>query len=344
MLNAPGDGLVVYANDPNRMGGSNAPQIEEGATVRERQKIFSLPDISQMRVNTKVHESMVDRIRPGLRSRVRVDAFAGEQLNGRVQTVAPLPDPNSFFSSDIKVYTTQVAIENGPSGLRPGMTAQVEILIEELPDVLAIPVQAILAFKAKEFVFVKNATGGFDRKEIETGTSNDKLVEIKKGLAKGDLLAMSPTLLMSEDEKREAFSGQSKDASKKEWGSDAKVASQGRGGPRQGGRPDQGRSPRRTATRPRPRAKASAREPAGRATARCSRSSRTSTPDDRAKMKSASEEERAAIMKKAGFTDEELEQMKQMRAGGGGGGFGGGPPGGGGGFGGGRPGGGGPPQ
>ena len=63
-LLAPSDGLVVYANDPSRLCGSNQPQIEEGATVRERQKIFSLPDISKMQVNAKVHESLVDRIKP----------------------------------------------------------------------------------------------------------------------------------------------------------------------------------------------------------------------------------------------------------------------------------------
>ena len=61
---APADGLVVYANDPNRAFGSNQPQIEEGATVRERQKIFSLPDITRMQVNTKVHESQIDKITP----------------------------------------------------------------------------------------------------------------------------------------------------------------------------------------------------------------------------------------------------------------------------------------
>ena len=44
-IKAPSDGLVVYANDPNRTFGSKQLQIEEGATVRERQKIFSLPDI-----------------------------------------------------------------------------------------------------------------------------------------------------------------------------------------------------------------------------------------------------------------------------------------------------------
>ena len=61
-IKAPADGLVVYANDPNRAFGSNQPQIEEGATVRERQKIFSLPDIARMQVNTKVHESQIDKL------------------------------------------------------------------------------------------------------------------------------------------------------------------------------------------------------------------------------------------------------------------------------------------
>ena len=64
-IKAPADGLVVYANDPNRAFGSSQPQIEEGATVRERQKIFSLPDITRMQVNTKVHESQIDKLEPG---------------------------------------------------------------------------------------------------------------------------------------------------------------------------------------------------------------------------------------------------------------------------------------
>ena len=44
--------------------------------------------------------------------------------------VAPLPDPSNFFSSDIKVYTTKVRIDQPLPGLRPGMTAQVEILVD----------------------------------------------------------------------------------------------------------------------------------------------------------------------------------------------------------------------
>ncbi len=80
-LVAPSDGVIVYANDPSRRGG---PLIEEGATVRERQKIFSVLDLnSPMRVNAKVKEAMVDRVARGARARIKVDAFPGTSADGR---------------------------------------------------------------------------------------------------------------------------------------------------------------------------------------------------------------------------------------------------------------------
>ncbi len=110
-IRAPSDGLVVYANDPNRAFGSNQPQVEEGAAVRERQKIFSLPDISLMQVNTKVHESHIYKIDKNLKAKIRVDAFSDQVLEGTVVEVAALPDQGNFFNSDIKVYTTKVRID-----------------------------------------------------------------------------------------------------------------------------------------------------------------------------------------------------------------------------------------
>ena len=77
-----------------------SPQIEEGATVRERQKIFRISDLDgPMQVNTKVPESMVDQLKLGLRARITVDAFPGEMLAGLVSDVAPLPDASSRLQS-----------------------------------------------------------------------------------------------------------------------------------------------------------------------------------------------------------------------------------------------------
>ncbi len=74
-----------------------------------------------------------------MKARIRVDAFADQVLTGTVKDVAPLPDPSSFFSSDIKVYTTHVTIDEPLPGLRPGMTAQVEILVDRRENVLDRP-------------------------------------------------------------------------------------------------------------------------------------------------------------------------------------------------------------
>jgi HlyD family secretion protein len=225
-LTAPNDGIVVYANDPGRMGMSQQPQIEEGATVREQQKIFSLPDISHMQVNTKVHESEIDRIAKGMKAKIRVDAFANQELTGTVESVQPLPDPTSFMSSDVKVYTTIVTIDNPLPGLRPGMTAKVDILVSEQDDVLAVPLQAILAFKGTSNVYVKTPKGPELRKVV-LGTSNDQFVEVKEGLKDGDIVALNPGSLMTDAEKREAF-GPSTKSSGGSWG---KGAGGGPGGP-----------------------------------------------------------------------------------------------------------------
>jgi multidrug efflux pump subunit AcrA (membrane-fusion protein) len=222
-LFAPGDGIVVYANDPSRGFGSNQTLIEEGATVIERKKIFSLPNISKMRVNVKVHESMVDRIKPNLPARIRVDAFAEVLLSGTVESINPLPDTNSMFSSDIKVYTTRVTIGDVPGGLglRPGMSAQVEILVAELDNVLCVPVQAVVEYGGKDHVAVKTPTG-YQRKEVTLGMTNDRFIEVTKGLKTGEIVALNPQALMSEEEKRDLFGSPDKDSGKKDWGDDAK--------------------------------------------------------------------------------------------------------------------------
>jgi HlyD family secretion protein len=311
-LVAPIDGLVVYANDPSRMFGSNQSQIEEGATVRERQKVISIPDISRMQVNAKVHEAQIYMIQPQLKAQIRIDAFADAQLTGTVTDVAPLPDPGNIFSSDIKVYTTRIRIDDPREGLKPGMTAQVKILVNRLENVLSVPVQAVLQYNGKDHV-TKKLGDRYDRVEVTLGVSNDKFVQVTKGLADGDVVVLNPISLMSEDEKREAF--RSAKETKKDWGKE--------GEPGKEVAPGKGVDPAKAKT------KKGGRGGAGGA---MFKKFQNLSPDERDRLKSASPEEKAELLKKAGFTDQELEQMKNFGGGGGGGGRGGrggGPPGGG---------------
>jgi RND family efflux transporter MFP subunit len=325
-LRAPNDGLVVYANDPNRSFGSNQPQIEEGAQVRERQKIFSLPDIARMQVNTKVHESQIDKLAPGMRAKIRVDSFGDKELNGTVLDVAPLPDPSSFFSSDIKVFTTHVRIDDALPGLRPGMSAEVTILVDRRDSVLSVPMNAILQYNGKNHV-TKKVDDRFERMEVELGPSNDKYVQVMKGVQEGDVVVQNPGGLLSDDERRDLF-GSTSGGTKKEWGAPTVAAPATKDG----------------AAAPGAIAKAAGKDgAAGKAAGKGKGSSKKKggfTPPpfmakipqaERRKMFTGSDEERQEILKNASLTPEEMaqaqqffEQMKARFQGGGGGGPGGG--------------------
>jgi multidrug efflux pump subunit AcrA (membrane-fusion protein) len=359
-IKAPSDGLVVYANDPNRAFGSSQPQIEEGASVRERQKIFSLPDISKMQVNTKIHESHIDQIRVGLKAKIRVDAFSDQVLDGTVTDVAPLPDTASFFSSDIKVYTAKVAIDHPLPGLRPGMNSEVEILVDRLENVLSVPVQAVLEFDGKDHV-TKKIDDRYVQTEVALGPSNESFVQVTKGVSANELLVMDPSSLMTDEEKNKAFGSASK-GGKRDWSKPgAEVAKVGAESPgaatiataagKEGAPAKEGAAGKEAGTA---KARAQGKGAGGGLAKKKGGGNRppfmAKIPQEQRKMLfTATEEEKMEILKKSGLTPEEIEQaqqfMQQRAQGGGFGGGGGGFGGGGGGFGGGGGGrrGGGPP-
>jgi HlyD family secretion protein len=196
VINAPQSGMVVYANEQSggMRGGQQGPQIEEGATVRERQTILRLPDLSQMQVKVAVHETKVEHLRIGMRARIRI---LDRELQGAVNSIANQPEPTSFFSASVKEYGTIVKIDGQPAGLRPGMTSEVEILVAHLKDVLTLPVAAIVEQRGKYFCWVTTA-GKTERRTLVLGLSNDEFVEVKDGVAAGDQVLLNPRAVVAE--------------------------------------------------------------------------------------------------------------------------------------------------
>ena len=202
-IKAPADGTIVYANDPTRVAG-RPPQIEEGATVRERQKIFRVIERNApFRVNAWIHESQVHKLSRNMKAQIRVDAFPHETLDGTVLQIASRPDPRNFRGSDVNVYTTEVKIDHPLPGLRPGMTAQVEIMVSELDNVISVPVAAIVQYNGKDHLAVKKADGGWNWREVNLGVSNERDVEVKQGLKAGEQVAIKPLDLLTEQQRRE---------------------------------------------------------------------------------------------------------------------------------------------
>jgi RND family efflux transporter MFP subunit len=194
VIKAPADGMVVYANQSEGRRNSDTAGIEEGALVRERQTLIQLPDLNHMQVKCTVHESKVDSLQRGLRARIKVQ---DREFQGIVTSVANQPEPSQWFSGNVKEYACRVAIESDPAGLRPGLTAAVEILVANLPNVLSVPVQSVVEKKGQYFCWVSGSSG-IEKREVQLGMSNNTRIEIKQGLSDGEQVLLNPRLSIAE--------------------------------------------------------------------------------------------------------------------------------------------------
>ena len=182
-IRATKPGLVVYGGEEDRF---MQEQIKEGTSVRERQIIITIPDTSVMQVRSKIHESNIKRVKQGQKVRIRVDAFPDELLTGTVDKVAVLPNAqNRWLNPDLKVYDTFIIIDGTHPWLKPGMTAQVEIQVAELKDVLYVPLQSVFNIENQQVCYVQKGNE-IEMRVVKTGEFNESFIEIKEGLKEGE--------------------------------------------------------------------------------------------------------------------------------------------------------------
>ena len=213
---APSDGLVVYATSAQSAHRrSNTEPLAEGRVVREREALIHLPDITRMMASIKVHETHVKKILPDMPAQITVDALPGATFKGYVKQIAPLPNATSFWMNpDLKVYDTEIYIADGSTGLRNGMSCEVEIVAERHPDALYVPVQSIVRVGSNPTAFVVNDQGVAEARIVEVGADNNRMVHVLKGLAEGDRVLLTPPLRDSERDSPKAEQPTSKPKSK----------------------------------------------------------------------------------------------------------------------------------
>jgi multidrug resistance efflux pump len=195
VIRAQRPGLVVYGSaesggQPFR--GNNQEPIQEGATVRERQAILTIPDMTEMSVRVNIHESAVQRVIEGQQVSVRIDAFPNARLTGEVIKVAVVADStNAFMNPDLKVYPTIVRVDGEHEWLRPGMSAEVEILVDSLDNVVYVPIQAVTYLEGRQVVYVARS-GRREARAVETGNYSEQFIEIVSGLRAGEEVMLLP--------------------------------------------------------------------------------------------------------------------------------------------------------
>lgn len=192
-LRAPIEGMVtLLPNYRNRSGfgfGSNAPEFKEGDKAYPHAAIAELPDLSTLRVLARIDETDRGRIQVGNSVKVTVDAIPDKELAGTVTEISTLAR-NDFSSwPPPKNFDVLVTLNQLDSRLRPGMSANVRVLVERVPNSLMIKPEALFQRGRQYVVFVLGRSKYSPRVVQVLRRTKGQLV-ISGQLHKGDRIAL----------------------------------------------------------------------------------------------------------------------------------------------------------
>lgn len=180
-IRAPRPGIVHYG-DPTEPWMRD--QIKVGGRFYRGNTLFTLPDLSEMQVMVKVHEGDIALVKLEQKVLVSVEAAKGQIFNGKVTRINAVAD-RDYVDDANKRFACEITLEPTGVELRAGITAKVEIQIDELPDVVYVPVHAVIGEGGQHFCFMLGATS-FEKRQVEIGANNSHYVVIAKGLEVGE--------------------------------------------------------------------------------------------------------------------------------------------------------------
>lgn len=180
-ITSPSDGIVVYKKDfrgnKRKVGTMISPFDRVVATI---------PDLSSLISRTFISEIEINKIKPGLKVEITVDALPDKSFTGMISSVANIGDvlPNS----DSKVFETLIRIDGTDPGLKPSMTTGNKIIVKSFDNVSYIPTECIFSGPDSiPYVFTRNRL----KQVVLTGESNDKFTIVEEGLKPGALIYLS---------------------------------------------------------------------------------------------------------------------------------------------------------
>jgi multidrug efflux pump subunit AcrA (membrane-fusion protein) len=182
---APFAGIILQVSDVIR--DINMPLNEVAIRpIPADGPLLTIADIDTMRVQGKFFERDIVRIRPGQQALVAAKHVPDHVFTGTVASVGKL---GTAYGQTATV-AVEVNVDNQQHLLRPGLTAEIRIVIGEKRGVLAVPVEFIRRSEHGSFVWLKGANGRPRMAPVETGISDGRCVEIVRGAKEGDFIVM----------------------------------------------------------------------------------------------------------------------------------------------------------
>jgi membrane fusion protein, macrolide-specific efflux system len=194
-IEAPFEGTII------QRGIQPGEVVVPGVTATvEGKALLVLADISVLLVKIDLNQIDVARVERGQKAEVTLDALPGKTFVGVVTRVAPAAAVSAHAGGNQApdVFPVEAALDatQDLKAIKPGMTADVRILVDRKPKVLVLPIEAVTAEKGKSFVHAietgKDGKPTTTRKEITVGARSDRDVEVKSGLAEGARVMIKP--------------------------------------------------------------------------------------------------------------------------------------------------------
>ena len=176
-------------------------------------EMMRIADLNKMEVLTDVNENDIVKVKLNDSARIEIEAFPGRKFEGVVTEIANSAETVGTNTDQVVNFKVKIAVlhqsyadllKGKPadySPFRPGMTATVEIITNKKPDVLAVPLSAVVMRRGKdgkehETVFtVKN--GKAVGKRVTTGIQDEENIEIVSGLSEGQTVITGPYTLLA---------------------------------------------------------------------------------------------------------------------------------------------------
>ena len=153
--------------------------------------LVNLVHTETLKIVANVLEKDISLLKAGMKAKVRVESYPEKVFEGRVEKI------NSALDVSTRTLQAEIYIPNSNRSLKPGMFANVEVVLLEKPQTLVIPREAILEAGGEMSAFVVEGKQAV-RRPITIGYEQDRMVEVLEGLNEGDQVVIKGQQLIKD--------------------------------------------------------------------------------------------------------------------------------------------------
>jgi HlyD family secretion protein len=170
-------GLIL--DIPVKVGNS----VIQANTMNDGTTVATVANMSDLIFDGNIDETEVGALSEGTPMHIRIGAMQGFETEAALEYISP----KAVESNGANQFEIKAAVKvTGDHRIRSGYSANAEIVLEKVEQVLSVPESALEFDGDEAYVYLINAAGEYERKQVETGLSDGVNIEIKSGLQKGD--------------------------------------------------------------------------------------------------------------------------------------------------------------